>query len=392
MKALIMGGGIAGAVTAMALEKAGFEAHLFEAHERTADGVGAFLTLAVNGIAALRAIDVDAASLPGAIPTPVMAIHLGSGEQVAELTPPARSDGVVTSTIKRSDLYVALRDEAVRRGVAVAYGKRIVDATSVGGTVVAHFADGTSAEGDVLIGADGLKSRVRTIIDPKAPPARYVGLLNTGGYAQGLSLDARPGTFHMVFGKRCFFGYAQAPSGEVWWFANPARRDEPNDRDLAAIDAETWRAELIDLFADDATPAVEIIRATPHIFAGWATYDLPNVPRWHRDRMIIIGDAAHAASPSSGQGASMAIEDGVVLARALRDSRSVDAAFASYESQRRERVERVVALGRRNGTGKTPGAFGRVVRDFFLRRVMRSVERQGDAPMRWLLDHRVEWS
>lgn len=75
----------------------------------------------------------------------------------------------------------------------------------------------------------------------------------------------------------------------------------------------------MELFVDDATPAVEAIRHTEHIFAGWITYDLPSVPTWHGDRVVIIGDAAHAVSPSAGQGASMAIEDGVILAMCVRD-------------------------------------------------------------------------
>ena len=85
------------------------------------------------------------------------------------------------------------------------------------------------------------------------------------------------------------------------------------------------------------------------------TYDLGHVPVWHRDRMIVIGDAAHAPAPSSGQGASMAMEDGVVLAMALRDRRRSTSAFAAYERARRERVERIVAYGARSSSAKIPG-------------------------------------
>jgi len=76
---------------------------------------------------------------------------------------------------------------------------------------------------------------------------------------------------------------------------------------------------LTDLLAEDDTPAVEIINHTPGELFGWATYDLPSVLTWHRGPMVIVGDATHATAPSSGQGASMAIEDAVVLARCLRD-------------------------------------------------------------------------
>jgi len=391
MKALIVGGGIGGTVTAMALLKAGIEPQVFEAYDRTADGVGAFLTVAVNGVAALQAIDVPASALRGGFDTPRMAVHLGSGEQLVEFANgPRLADGTVSQTIQRSDLYGSLREEAVRRGIVVSYGKRLVHAETSRGRAIARFADGSTAEGDLLIGADGLRSRVRTAIDPNAPPARYVGLLNAGGYARGVEVAGPPGTFRMVFGRRGFFGYVPNPSGEVWWFANPGRSKEPKDAEIAANTTEQWRAELFHLFAPDATPATELIRASPHIFAGWKTYDFPRVPVWHRGRMIIVGDAAHAASPSSGQGASMAMEDAVVLAKCLRDVPGIEAAFGEYERIRRARVERVVAQGRRNGTGKAPGPVGRVIRD----QVLRLIFRRGGSPtnsMRWLFEHRIDW-
>jgi len=384
MKALIIGGGIAGPVAAMALQRAGIEPVIFEAHERSADHVGAFLTVAVNGLQALRAIDLDPRRLPG-IATPRFAIYLGDGRKIAELANgPTLPDGTVSLTLKRADLYAALRDEAVRRGVPIHYGKRL---ESVSGGVTARFADGSSAEGDLLVGADGLKSRVRTLIDPRAPSARFVGLLNCGGYARGLSLPGPAGLFHMIFGRRCFFAWIRHPDGELWWFANPWRRREPAAAELAATD---WRAELDELFRDDVSPAREIIAATRDIIGGWASYDFRRVPVWQRDRMILVGDAAHAASPSSGQGASMAIEDAVVLAACLKRHAHVDEAFGAYERLRRGRVEKIVAQGRRNGSGKAPGPLGRRLRDLLLPVVFRHLERKGADAMRWIFDYHVD--
>src|SRR4030095_6299772 len=138
-----------------------------------------------------------------------------------------------------------------------------------------------------------------------------------------------------VFGRRCFFGYMIHPSGEIWWFANPPSPREPSREDLLAVTSEQWRARLVDLFRDDTGPMLDIIAATTKIFPGWNTYDFPTVPRWHNDRMVIIGDAAHATSPSSGQGASLAIEDAIVLAKCLRDIAGTEAAFAEFERLRR---------------------------------------------------------
>ncbi|GIJ44999.1 FAD-dependent oxidoreductase [Virgisporangium aliadipatigenens] len=372
-RALVIGGGIAGSVTAIALRRVGFDVVVHEAYDRTADGVGSYLTLAVNGVRALRGLGLDAPVLRAGVPTTRMAIELGSGRHLAEWADPPSSDGIETTTILRSDLYTDLRDEAVRAGVAVRYGHRLVDVSSDGRTVTAVFADGSTDTGDLLIGADGLRSRVRTLIDPAAPAASYIGLLNTAGFAHGVRLpDKRPGTLYLSFGKRCFFGYLPVPDGfghdgEVWWFANPPRRTEPSRAELANVSPEQWRTRLIELFSVDSGPAVELIEASTGILAGWATYDFPSVPVWHRDRMVIIGDAAHAASPSSGQGASMAVEDAVVLAGCLERHAEVPVAFAAYEAARRERVERVVAAGRRNGSQKVPGPLGRVARDVMLR-------------------------
>jgi 2-polyprenyl-6-methoxyphenol hydroxylase-like FAD-dependent oxidoreductase len=91
------------------------------------------------------------------------------------------------------------------------------------------------------------------------------------------------------------------------------------------------------------------------------------VPTWFRGRMVIIGDAAHAPSPSSGQGASMALEDAVVLAQALRDHADVPAAFAAYEGTRRQRVEKIVAIGARSSSSKIPGPIGRRFQELMLR-------------------------
>jgi FAD-dependent urate hydroxylase len=214
-------------------------------------------------------------------------------------------------------------------------------------------------------------------------------VLNIGGYARDVRVPAEPGTFRMVFGKRAFFGYAVHPSGEVWWFANPPRADEPTSAELAAISTEQWKKMLVDLFAGDDTPAVEIIRSTPGKLAGWATYDLPSVPTWTRGSMIVIGDAAHATAPSSGQGASMAIEDAVVLARCLRDLPEIEQALAAYERLRRARVERIVAHGARTSNSKAAGPVARALRDLMMPAILKRVADGGS--LAWMHDYHIDW-
>lgn len=393
MRAVIIGGGIAGTVTAIALGEAGIDATVYEAYDHAADGVGSWLSLAVNGLDALSPFGLDRTVREAGFDTPRMALLSGTGKVLADFpNGTALPNGTVGQTIRRADLYAALRDETLRRGIPIEYGKRLIAAEQTARCgVVARFEDGTQAEGDLLVGADGLQSRVRRIIDPAAPSARYVGLLNTGGYARGVEAAGAPGTLNFVFGKRCFLGYVRHPDGAIWWFANPPSARELSRAELAAITPEEWRARLLDLFADDVVPAAAIIRNTPELAPAWNTYDFPSVPTWRNGRMVIIGDAAHAASPASGQGASMAFEDAVVLAKCLRDCPDVATAFATYERLRRPRVERVVAQGKRNGNQKAAGPVGRVLRDLLMPPMLRMMTRSGKMEQPWLYDYHIAW-
>ncbi|MFI9487119.1 FAD-dependent monooxygenase [Promicromonospora sp. NPDC052451] len=389
MRALVIGAGITGPVTAMALQKAGIDATIHEAYERTADGVGAYLNLATNGLAALRVLGIDHRDL-GGFDTPALELRNASGRRLAHLAM-SRDDaaGTVSQTVRRSDLYVRLRDETVRRGIPVEYGRRLVDAVPHRGGVLATFADGGTAEGDLLVGADGLHSRTRAVLDPHCPPPRYTGLLNTGGYASGVSVDTPVGLFTMIFGRRAFFAYANRGPGDVWWFANVPRARAASDDELAAYTPDRWRAELERLFADDAGPALEIIAATPEIIAPWNTLDLPTVPVWHRGPIGLVGDAAHGISPTSGQGASLAIEDGVLLARLLRDHGDPAAAFAAFEAARRRRVEKLIAQAKRTSNQKIPNPLTRLLRDrLILPLVSRAAARTTHD---WVTDYRIDW-
>ncbi len=387
--ALIVGGGIAGTVTALALQRAGIDCIVCEGHRRGADDVGSYLTVASNGFAALANVDAGDLVRAGGFPTPSSILETDSGKQVARVPLGSTRPGApATCTIRRSRLYAALRDEAMRRGIAFAFDKRLVAVANQGHIVEAAFADGATISAELLIGADGVHSTTRRIIDPAAPPPRYVGLLNFGGYTRGVPHHVEPGVWHMAFGQRAFFGYVADNAGGTVWFANVPHVEIPREnRDARA--ADRWRDRLIDLFSADKTPACELISSGELELVADNTYDLPTVPAWHRGPMVIIGDAAHAPSPSSGQGASLAIEDGIVLAKCLRDCRDPHTAFAAYEHERRARVERVVEHGARMSSNKTPGRFGRLLRDLTLPVVLRLFA--GEKSLQWLFDYRIDW-
>jgi 2-polyprenyl-6-methoxyphenol hydroxylase-like FAD-dependent oxidoreductase len=190
----------------------------------------------------------------------------------------------------------------------------------------------------------------------------------------------------MIFGKRAFFGYIVSSAGDVSWFANPPWATELSKAELA-VSLEQWRERLVDLSGGDAEPAVDLIRNT-HVLAVTNQHEMPRVRKWSRGPMLIIGDAAHAASPTSGQGASLAIEDAVVLARCLRDLPDMASAFAAFEQLRRPRVERVVAWAARMNRNKMPGPIARAFRDAVLPVILKRLARQSQS---WLFDYRIEW-
>ena len=319
-----------------------------------------------------------------------MVMWSGSGKRLGEVANGLRlPDGTVSITVERGVLHGALRREALKRGIRLEGGKRLVSAAPSKHGVTARFADGTEAHGDLLIGADGIHSRTRHLVDPTAPAPRYTGQLSLGGRARVTALAPTSETFHMIFGRRAFFGYSARDRGDVYWFANMAWQGETSRESLGAISPMQWKRQLLALFADDAGPAREIISATTDELAAFPVYDMPVVPTWHRDSMVIIGDAAHATSPSSGQGASMAIEDAIVLAKCLRDCEDVPKALAAYERLRRKRVERVVAYSARVGQTKTLGTLGRWLRDLmmpFALKLFASPNAQA-----WLYSYHIDW-
>jgi FAD-dependent urate hydroxylase len=389
-RVLVVGGGVAGPVAAMALQRAGIQAALYEADAPTTQQVGSYLTVASNGIDALRAIGADPAVLAAGFPTPVNLLWSGAGRRLGAVSNGGvLADGTTAHTIKRARLYRALQQQAADRGIPIHYGRRLVDAAASGdGGVLARFDDATQAAGDVLVGADGIHSATRRLIDPAAPEGRYVGLVNFGGYTHQAAPGAEPGAWHMRFGRRAFFGYVVDPAGGTVWFAN-VPRPKVSAAERAATSATQWRRQLLELFASDRGPASELIAAGTLELAGDNTHDLPKVPTWRRGPMVIIGDAAHAPSPTSGQGASMAAEDAVVLAKCLRDLPEVPAALAAYEGLRRARVERIVAQGARSGSAKTPGPVGRVLRDLLLPLVFRFLVT--DKSLAWIYNHHIDW-
>ncbi|MFI6348146.1 FAD-dependent oxidoreductase [Streptomyces sp. NPDC050560] len=369
--ALVIGGGIAGPVTALALHRAGIEATVYESYPGTADGIGGSLALAPNGQAALDVVGAREAVVADTLPIPRTVMSFGARNvelpQLAGL-PPMR-------LLHRADVHRALHDIAVARGIRVEHGKRLVGADEGPDTVTARFADGTTATADVLIGADGIHSTVRTMIDPAAPGPDYTGLLGFEAVVDR-PVPGDTGVMHFAFGRRAYYLYWRRPDGRTHWGANLPRPRPMTLTEARAVPPGEWLRELRATYGDD-DPAGDLVR---HIDPdGLATtgalYIMPPVPHWHRGRMALVGDAVHAPSNSSGQGASLAVESAVELARALRDHPTPEAAFTAYERRRRARTEEIAARAGRINQVKAPGPLTSAVLPLLMRLLMRTAMR-----------------
>jgi len=343
--ALVIGAGIAGPVAALALRLTGVGAAVYDATMPGREDTGLTLTLAPNGQEALRIVGaLDAVRAIG-LPMSGQQVTDGRGRRVGVFPPVAGQPPVLA--LRRAELCLAMH-----------YGARLVDIEEDGDCVTAVFEDGRTASAGVLIGADGIRSRVRSIVDPDAPSPRRWPLFNLGGFADTAVAD-KPDQLYFMFGRRGFFGYWAEPKGRTAWFANvPA--GEPDDRLVAkARSTGDWLSWLRDVYAGER-PAEQVLAATDPTamaFVG-AIESMPPIPRWSRGRVTLVGDAVHAPSPSSGQGASLAIESAVELARCLRDRPDPQSAFESYEHLRRARVASVVKRGERTTSTKTVGPAG----------------------------------
>jgi 2-polyprenyl-6-methoxyphenol hydroxylase-like FAD-dependent oxidoreductase len=384
--AIIIGGGIAGPVTALALHKAGITATVYEAYENVTAAPGGSLAIAPNGIAALGVIGADDIVTAVATPSDRMEMSVDS----ASVQMPTVAGVGPYQCVDRNHLHRALHDEAERRGIAIEYGKRLVDVTETPDEVTAVFADGSTVTADVLIGADGVRSTVRGLISPANPGPNYTGLLGVEGIARH-TVDAPLGTMTFAFGKRAYYIYWPEPGGGTRWGANLPHREPMSIGEARSTPIEEWMRILRDTYGND-TPGGALVRTTEPaaLQVTGALHIMPPVPHWYRGRMVIVGDAAHAPSNSSGQGASLSIESGIQLARCLRDIPDLATAFATYDAMRRPRVEGVAKRAARLNHAKAPGPVARRVMKTVLPLAFRLMnpEKQLGPELRY----RIDWA
>jgi 2-polyprenyl-6-methoxyphenol hydroxylase-like FAD-dependent oxidoreductase len=355
-KALIIGAGIAGPVTGIFLKRAGIDAQLFEAWPYST-GIGGGLQIAPNGMHVLAEIGLaDDVIHRGSI-AESFDFYSQSGARLGSVNQNMQARfGQPAVNICRAALNEVITNKAWCEDVELAFEKRLVRIEDrADQPVVAHFADGTSAEGDFLIGADGVHSAVRTHVVPDGPEPFDTGHVGFGGFVPRSVIENTPigQRVETTFGQSGFFGYGfcspDPNDGVMWWSTQPSH----------GIDAATFRAmsqdaikrHLLKFHAGWHDPIPRVLEAAENIVVT-ATLDVATLPTWWRQRTLLIGDAAHATSPHAGQGASLALEDALRLGRLMARGMDPAATFEAFEAERRRRAERVVALARRNGNNK----------------------------------------
>ena len=382
---VVVGCGIAGPAVALFLRRAGFRPRIYEAAPSPRDHEGAFFNVAPNGMHVLRVLGVEDDVRRAGHVTRGLAFHNESGTEIGRIDGHRDEErfGAPALLIPRGVLGRILRERAEREGIPVEFGKRLAGLDPGHESVRILFEDGTETTAALALGCDGVHSRARRLLFPDVPAPRFDGLVDTGGFSD-LMIPNEDQVMRFVFGRRAFFGYFAAPTG-TYWFSNVPW---PSEDALEPIGSDAWRERLLEEHRDDPEVVREILRAARPPLGRWKLYEMPSIPRWYRGRVCLVGDAAHATPPHAGQGASLALEDALALARCLRDAKEPGAAFAAFERMRRDRVEEVVAQARRNGSPKKPaGPVARWFRDrmlpFFLRLGARATERAYAYRLSW---------
>ena len=193
--------------------------------------------------------------------------------------------------------------------------------------ILVHFEDGSDARGNILVGCDGIHSRTRHIMMPDVSEPIYTKMIVSGGYTNIPMEYKTSNIIHTNYCKKSFLAYYVLPDGETWWWNGMSYPQEQTKDELEKIPNEQWQQDLIKLYDEDHDIVQELVKKTPDKFLKYPIYEMPSIHTWHKDNVCLIGDAAHAISPHAGQGASMAMEDAITLAKCLRDVKDTKKAF-----------------------------------------------------------------
>ena len=373
-EALIIGGGIGGLTLAIALQQRGIRAAVYEAAPLMRP-VGAGILLPPNAMRIFRQLGLadrlrDAGVVPAA--TEIRDARAGVLQRI-DTRLFAERYGEPMVAIHRGRLHAILADALDPAQLHL--GKRCSTIHDDSDGIRVRFSDESEAYGNILIGADGLRSIVRRQLFPDAA-LRYSGQSSFRAIAPVSLPDDLRQTGWEVWGAGCRFGFTAIAPNQVYWYATM----DATEKTLRAD--ESGLAQLHQLFAGFPPTVGDLIAATPaEAIIATDIHDLQPLATWHRGRIGLLGDAAHATTPNLGQGGAQAVEDAAVLAACLAANPSdPQQAFGRYEAQRYAQATMVVERSRSMGRmAHMRNPLARTLRNGLVRLIPYSItERQYD--------------
>lgn len=369
-RALIIGGGIGGLTSAIALRQVGLDVSVFERSSELRE-VGAGLTLWTNAIKCLRTLGVGSAIETLGTAFTQSEVRSWRGKRIvdSDLSEISSRLGAPTIGIHRADLQKALA--AALPAQCIHFDATCSGFSQDASGVTAQFANGRQERGDLLIGADGIHSHIRTQMHGEQQP-RYAGYYAWRGVG-AIDHPAVPNHLTlMAIGRGSQFGIVPISRGKTYWFAT---MNGPG----GGIDQRgQTKAFLLQRYRDWYAPIPAVIEATDEsAIIRNDIIDRKPFTRWGEGRVTLLGDAAHPTTPNLGQGACMAIEDAIVLARSLQNGDDVAVALRHYENKRYERTAMIT--NRSWKIGKVLAWEGRwscTLRDWLMRRMKRTMLKQ----------------
>ena len=331
---LIVGGGIGGLTSAIALGQRGFAIDVIEKDpDWSVYGVG--ILQQANVIRAVAALGIVDEYLDAGYGYDFVKVYRPDGKLAANIpTPRLVEEYPANLGIGRPALQKVLADRAAAEGASVRLGVTVAELNQTGGGVHVSFSDGASGRYDFVIGADGIYSQMRETLFPDAARPSFPG---QGAWRYNLPKPEEVDCAWIFDGP---FGMGFVPLSDALMYlfittpepGNPRYRRAGIARAMRGkfASAPTLMARFAEQIADDG--AVVYKPMEWHFIDG----------DWHRGRVLLIGDAAHGTTPHLGQGAGMAIEDSVVLAEEMERADSVEEAFAGFQRRRFERCKYIV--------------------------------------------------
>jgi 6-hydroxynicotinate 3-monooxygenase len=341
----IIGAGLGGATAAAFLQREGFDVRLYE-QARTFERIGAGIHVSANVMKVLRHLDADTQlSRVGIHPDKFTSRKWDTGEVLFEL--PLGDMGVEKYgasyiTVHRNDLHAAILEKVDPR--TIGFGKRLAEIKTDGVNAQLRFDDGSSADADVVIGADGVNSVLReAVVGPCK--SRFVGAVaHRAIYPSTLlgGMELRNCTKWWGPNSHILIYYIEQSRSEVYmvtsakgeWHSSSAFEVCAND-------------EVLRSFTGFHPEVRKVIETAPKL-TKWPIRDITPIDKWSNQNLVMVGDACHAMTPYMASGAAMAIEDAAVLARCILETNDHAAAFTLYEATRMPRVRKVQEISSEN--------------------------------------------